>query len=222
MGAKKEEMTFLEEELAFYEAMGRAIAAWSRVEMALAGIAASSVRKPDRDAIGVGFFSIDVFRSKLQFTGNIISHKFETRRPKLFGDWTAVAKRLSGLSTKRNQIAHRPVAAYPSSKLGRRLALVPWLVPTNEKSYERDAPVSGDLCLRDLIQIETEFFAVRITLENFRYRMHGRKGPNPKSLEQPTHPLPSIRKIADHLHARLGYQRLSLREKRRLAETPAK
>jgi hypothetical protein len=219
MAAAKEEMTFDQEHLAFFEALGRSITAWADVEMALCGVAQATVRKPDRQAIAVGFLSVDVFRSKLQLAGNMVSHRHG--RHKIFDRWLELQKTLGDLAAKRNKMAHRPVVRFLNAEPGRRVALTTWLVNSAEPpAFARNKPISGELCLRDIIAIEFEFIAIRYALWNFATRLRRERVFFPAALEQPKNP-PEIRKIANHLHARLGHPRLSSRERRRLTETVA-
>jgi len=204
----------------FYEALGKSITAWAEVEVALCAVAQATVRKPDRPTVAVGFFSVDLFRSKLQLVGNMFSNKHG--RHKVFDRWLELRTKLEGLAAKRNKMAHQPVVRFPNAAPWRRIALTTWLFNSPERPASfRQKPISGELCLRDIISIEFEFIAIRYALWNFVAPLHRQRVPFPADLERPRDP-PEIREIANHLHARLGHQRLSSREKRRLTEAVAK
>lgn len=222
----KEELTFDEEHLLFYEAIGKAITAWSEVEIALCAVGLTVVKKSDEPAITVGFFAIESFRSKLQFISELVCLRYGTKK-RIFEDWLAMQTAVSGLSTKRNHLAHWPIIRFPKADQGRRIALTTWLVPNRHKPLEkpepafaRDKPISSELCLRNIISFEMEFVAIKFALWSFVARLRKQIAPVPANYAQPQSP-PEIRKLADHLHARLGHPRLSSREKRRLTETVA-
>jgi len=70
-------MTRDEEIVAFHYRLGVAITEWSNVEKGLSTIVVACFRHADlnREALGVGFFSLEGFRAKLEFSDGIVSKK---------------------------------------------------------------------------------------------------------------------------------------------------
>jgi hypothetical protein len=107
--------------IAFYFQLGAAITPWAEVESSLAHLISTCTAEQDRYMLLLGFFSIENFRSKLQFATSILGEKF--RNHPALRDWPGFAKKLEHCAAKRNQLAHRKVWEYPfSKKTGRRMS----------------------------------------------------------------------------------------------------
>lgn len=197
-------MNNLEEQIAFYHELGIAIATWASVEEALFNLVSKCVFPADRGMLSVGFFSIENFRSKLQFVESLLTMKFAGI--KAVNNWPALKERLGKASAKRNKLAHRRVRIYPVSKPGRMYALVPW--PTNtryrgKRVLGREIPPPDAICLRDIVSMRLEFTALEVSLWNLSFLLEGKKEPFPKSDEQSGNP-PTIRNLVHSLHAMLS------------------
>lgn len=104
-------MRFAQEEAIFYHELGKAIAQWSSVEFSLCR--ATAVCFMDRDIAKtvskfsdfyLGFFSIENFRSKLQFSDVIIRRGLHSTED--IAEWNNLHGRLESLSKVRNHLAH--------------------------------------------------------------------------------------------------------------------
>lgn len=171
-------MTPAEEHYIFYYELGLAITQWAQVEMALRDLLVNCVSAADRRTISIGFYSIENFRSKLQFCDNLITERLETS-PQL-ADWKKLRERLSKASSKRNKLAHRGIIVFPAASAGRRYALVEWLTeqltaksikPTRTPTTQ---PPQDALCLRDVVQFRFDFFSLLVNLANFAAKLAGR------------------------------------------------
>ena len=177
-----------EEILAFYSALGTAITQWAHVEFALSWIVTECLGTRASKVSAAAFFSIENVRSKLLYADTIVLGYVESRT--LRADWTDLKDRADKLSTKRNNLAHRWVLNVPNAKPGRRIMLL----QTRQTKKRSRAKYPGALCVRDIRQVQLEFSALMISLENFCARIAGRKEPFPKSREQPKNP-PTLAKI---------------------------
>lgn len=208
-------MSSSEEQVAFYFELGLAITHWANIERELSNLASLCVTLEDRNLLALGFFSIENFRSKAAFVDQVFNKKYDGS--KFLADWATLFERALTLSKSRNKLAHFNVMNFPQQKAGRRVSLQPWINPKPKTEKERLRPVPDALCLRDIVGIRFEFLALAISLSNFRDRVLGRKELFLKSSEQPMRP-PTIQKIKDQIHAMLGHQRISSRQKRKLQD----
>src|SRR5947208_2598049 len=105
-----------EEQVLFYYEIGMAISQWAHVEMALRDVVINCASGSGRRALSIGFYSIENFRSKLQFCDNLLAESFDTS-PELTS-WHGLRDRLTKASTKRNRLAHRSTITYLTGKPG--------------------------------------------------------------------------------------------------------
>jgi hypothetical protein len=196
-----------EEEFAFYFELGFAITRWAAVESALGIALAHSVEGKDAYTIYVSLFSIENFRSKLQFAESILLDKYK-ENPHI-KDWPSLRKRLESSGAKRNKLAHLQVGVYSNHKEGRRLALEPWPKSGVEKKRRRktgaEKPAENALCLLDIHRISIEFVACYCAVTNFSSRLRGEPEMHAKSLEQGWAPR-TIRSLNARMHEALGHR----------------
>lgn len=185
-------MTPAEEHYIFYYELGLAITQWAHVEMALRDVTVNCVSAIDRRTISIGFYSIENFRSKLQFCDKIITERFEASPH--FSDWRNLRERLTRASSKRNRLAHRGIIVFPAAHAGRRYALVQRLTeqftakskkPTRASSTN---PPQDALCLRDVVQFRLDFFSLLVDLANFAAKLAGRAPEFPPEFQGPKTP----------------------------------
>ncbi len=196
-------MNIAEETVAFKHELGCAIAQWGYVEGQLLRVALECVDIPDRQALAIGYHSVENFRSKLSMCDNLVKHRFG--KSPGFQRWRATRDRTDGLAKKRNTIAHGWHKLYIHNTVGRRWAIVS-LHHANGQLVHADGqkPPEGSLCLRDLAAIRLEFHALTTQICNSYEVLCGRRAPFPESDEQPATP-PSLRQIADQIRVELGF-----------------
>src|SRR5690349_7332522 len=121
-------MTSHEEEVAFYMQLGCALTQWAHVEDAIRAILAGAfIDDLNRRAVNVGFLSIDGFRAKMDFAEAVVDKMLVSRRPDQRKTWEKLVDRARRASFQRNKLAHWKVKKYPTSRVGRRYALEPWV-----------------------------------------------------------------------------------------------
>lgn len=177
-------MTLNQEEMAFYAQLGITFSQWARVEQRLFLVVARCVSNPDRPMLYAGLFSIQSFRSTLNFCDKLIRTKFSNNKSHL-DDWSTIRERLSTSSGHRNEIAHGLVIMYILGKPGRRIDMTTLGDDGKKPQPRKGGAPSYAICLRDLSQTYYEFLALERTLDNFSERLVGRGEPFPKSAEQP-------------------------------------
>jgi len=197
-----------EEHIAFYYELGFAITQWAHIEHHLCLIATACFERKDAKLVGLGFFSIENFRSKLQFIHRIFRQKFEGTNH--INDWLILHDRINTWSAKRNHLAHYTAHGYMMNRPGRRYALIPWISTGKQSRLTRRNPNLAivppeALFVRDIIAIRFEFFAITVSLRNFLCRLNGEPEIFPKSSEQPSCP-PTIHTIRDQIHVALGHR----------------
>ena len=196
-------MTPAEEYLAFYSELGLTLSQWANVEHSLSDLVVAAVGSREKKTVLVGFFSIENFRSKLQFANNLsMSACSETGH---LAKWQRLKTKAERLASRRNAVAHRTVVVFSSGVSGRRYALVEWLEFRQSISAEKPRvsstkPPSGSLCLRDLIQIRYDFFELTVALRNLADEMQGR---SPDFMATPKTP-PSVAEVRRLLHTIIG------------------
>lgn len=210
-------MTPAEESICFYYELGLAMTQWSHVENDLCTLALSFCHDGDRNAMALGFFSIENFRSKLAFTNAIVEKKLSEQSSAHAQEWDGLRKRVSDVSANRNRLAHRTVRIYPQNGEARRYALIPWIRMKPKTNKERNKPPPGSLFVRDINRIRLEFFALVCTLSNFRDRVHGRTVTFPKATEIPKDPMTNT-EIVNFVRVAFGNPKLSAKEKRKLVD----
>ena len=210
MTQDKVDMDLNEEEFAFGQAVMYAFASWANVEASMYLVASYCFPKSHRHILGMGFTGIEGFRSKKQFTDRAVTRKYVgTRHIK---DWEKLCDELGTQSEIRNKLAHNKTRVFPTNTEGRRWAICPWTMP---KGTNKTKPPPKSYCLIDIFKFSNEFYALHVRLNNFAARIARKKAPFLKVDERPLHP-PTIRQIANQIHARLGHPQLSSRERQRL------
>ncbi len=150
----------------FRATLGLALSHWAQVESLMCLICFSCFDSKHHPQIRTGFFSIENFRSKLAFMDSIV-------RPACYevgieDKWDLVRIRAESLSTKRNQLAHRPTYFFPTQVVGRRFALVeniPQKFVTKPRSGKAARHPPGSLCLKDIELIRHDFLDLSTELE---------------------------------------------------------
>jgi len=199
-------MTRTEEQVAFLMQLGASITQWAHVEDAVRRILSGAFHDDlNRKAVNVGFFSIDGFRAKMDFTEAVVARMLATRRPEQSETWTELVDRTRRASHQRNKLAHWRVMTYADYKAGRRYALEPWIVTKKEARQYKDRPKPGALCLRDVVKLRHEFFSLTCALHNFLHRIAGKTEQFPKSAEQPSSP-PTIAKLKRQILEGFSFQ----------------
>lgn len=210
-------MTPAAEQLAFYWAVGKAIAQWSFVEKNLRELVAVCVEDADREAVLTGYLSIENFRSKLQFVDRLFAAKFGKTTHK--ASWERLHTRLRSLSSRRNILAHSVATAYKEGAPGRRIGFQPWLLkaqvgtPTTRRKVTGKPPTDA-VCLRDVEQLRIDFLALSTSLANFHSEVFlGMPAPHPIAHELPIGP-PTIHKLEIQMREALGLPPKPSRTKR--------
>jgi len=175
-------LTEYEEYIGFYLEIGMAITAWAHIELALYWVTSTCFSKSNRPAAGLGFFSIDNFRSKLQFADNLVRAKYTSG--KHIKDWNELHGQLESLAKIRNKLAHYHVMSYSNGKPGRRRALLSRIDKPTRFKQATPKPPSSALCIRDIMHARMRFAAAAFALEFLFYRMMRRKTQLPASLAQ--------------------------------------
>lgn len=195
-------MTPAEEHFHFYYEMGLTITQWASVEMTLRDIVVNCASAPDRRIISIGYYSIENFRSKLQFCDNLLTERFESSPH--FSEWAKLYERLKRASTKRNKLAHRTVLVFPNAPAGRRYSLVDWLdgqFTAKSKKHSRlsDAnPPQGAIYLLDVMQFQIDFSSLFIDLANFSAKLAGHAPTYPPELQVPRKP-PTLKEMRSRI-----------------------
>jgi hypothetical protein len=176
-------MTPVEEQQAFYAAIGRAITQWANVEFALLKTFLSSVDSGDPNACAAGVYALESFRAKLEMTDKALSIRY--RDSDLLREWIkprGFKHRLNAQSRVRNWLAHFTVVVFAHGPSGRRYNLRPNIFnPTNPKLHQRIP--QGGYFLGDLLAIPKGFFHLTCGLENYAARLCGQPEPMPKTFE---------------------------------------
>jgi hypothetical protein len=173
-----------EEQLAFYEWVGRAITGWAHVEIGLAQVLIACFEGVDAQAAAIAFYSVENFRSKLRVVDNVVSAKLSGVLP--FKDWPELVKRAESAATGRNTIAHHWLLVDLTAKPGRRFGLQPFLSNKQAKRPQRRPP--GTLCLRDISLLQSRFAMLSNAFCNFAARLGGHPAPMPESSEEDAQP----------------------------------
>ena len=188
-------MSPADEQRCFYVEVGFSITQWAHVEDSLRHAMLACFPPNQHNALSLGFFSIENFRSKLEFVDKVVGRVLTGSEHS--APWKKLVDRARSASVNRNKLAHMKVTIYPDAGPGRRYALEPWIVKKEDIQRTRGLkPLPGALCLRDIVRTRHEFFALTISLVNFSSRLRGEPEPHPKSSEQASIPptLESIRR----------------------------
>jgi hypothetical protein len=198
-------MKINEELLIFKFKLGEAIAQWGHVELHVLKVALTCVDHADKQALAIGFHSIESFRQKLNLCDNLVKHRFG--KSKYFPRWKDdVRGRLDRASRKRNCIAHGWHKLYVNNAAGRRWAIIQIHHADGTLIHvEGEKPPSGAICLRDLVGIRDEFHDLTGRVANMHHLFLRGRAPFPES-HGPARGLPTIRQIANQTRAALGYR----------------
>jgi hypothetical protein len=208
-------MTPVEENVAFYYELGLAITQWSHIENDLCNLALSFLRAEDRNAMALGFFSIENFRSKLKYTDSIVNRKLSDGG--LLRDWKRLHDRISAASVRRNALAHWPMRIYTQDRPGSRYVLVPWIGKKPKSDKERSLAPAEAIAVQDINKCRLEFAALALSVTNFTARAHGHAQPIPDEMVRAMTPS-NLQQLASQLRKALGPGKLSTKEKRRLED----
>jgi hypothetical protein len=197
--SRKAVMTQGEEDVVFFFYIGRSIEAWATAENMLRSVMIACIPTGRDDitthSVNVAFNSIDSFRAKMDFTEAIVHRRF----PEVREDWKKLVTKTRSLSWQRNKIAHWRTALYDENMPGRRLMLVPWVIPKPKRRGNRPAPPPpGALALKDIWKLEYEFTVLAMRLENFAARLRGAPALHEESALQLPHP-PTTAKLRDQI-----------------------
>lgn len=186
--------------------LGSALTQWAHVEDSVRAILAGAFSDDlIRKAINVGFFSIDGFKAKMDFAEATVQRMLVTKRPDQCQAWIRLIDRARRASHQRNKLAHWRVMFYPSGRAGRRYALEPWVQTKKIIKKNKSSPKDGALCVRDIVKLRHEFFALTCALSNFLHRIAGKEEPYQKSAEQPSNP-PTIEKLRRQILEGFSFQ----------------
>ena len=200
-------MSPTEEQVAFYMQLGCALTQWAHVEDAIRRVLAGAFEDDlNRKAINVGFFSIDGFRAKMDFAEAVVERMLATRKPEQREPWTALVDRTRRASYQRNRLAHWRVMVYADGRAGRRYALESWIYTKDDLRRYKGRPKPGALCLRDVVKLRHEFFALTCALANFLARLGDKPAPFPESAERLENP-PTIAKLKRQIHEGFSFQK---------------
>lgn len=199
----KDAVSFEEEFVTFYHELGAAISIWANVEHAVLQVALSVIADDFHIALSKGYFSIENFRSKIEFIDKIMSDVLD--QSDTLPKWEALADRTRAASALRNKLAHRMVITSQESKAGRRLVLSPWIYETPKFKTAKPAPPPGSLGLRDVVKARFEFYSLSLALMNFSSLLRNNPAQYPASDEQPMH-LPTTLQRVRQIHAILAGQ----------------
>lgn len=209
-------MKINEELFSFKYELGNAIAHWGYVEYHVLQIALLCVSAADRQALAIGYHSVENFRSKVALCDNLVRHRFG--KSPHFAKWLTARKLIDVSAGNRNKIAHGWQKLYVHNVAGRRWAICP-IHHSNGQLLNLDGkkPPTGAVCLRELIKIRLEFHALTARLVNVRELFSRNRTIFPESHEQASSP-PTIRHIGAQIRAELGLPYLSSLEKRKLED----
>ena len=147
------------------------------IEAALLRIVTSCFKNDDADetdvthrALGVGFLSVEGFRSKMDFSEATVDRYLGQHHPGAREEWQGLVKRTWAASGHRNKIAHWAVNLYPAASPG------PQILDHAARLQEKEHQV----------QEEIAFF-----LEGSEERYVARPGQRG--------PVPSIANLRDHI-----------------------
>ena len=177
---------------------------WATVEISLWKIVGGGIQHPlNRRSLAVGFFSLEGARAKRTFAEATMS-RLLAGHP-LRTEWIKLIDRLRQAADKRNVLAHWQPKVYPQARPGRRLALEHPIQPKKKSTTKVPLPRPGAYCLRDIVKIRLELYALENALQNFLARLAGQKEPYPASAEQPENP-PQIGQLRRQMLALLVHR----------------
>lgn len=150
-----EPLNINEEQVCFYELIGRTITQWAHIEQALFSLAYNAFGPETRTSLGDAFASIENFRSKLAFTDRAVTGA--KHLDEYASDWAALRDEVQAASKLRNSLAHSRVVIFGNAPPGRRLAIIPNYSAPLDKRHNPNNPPPGSLCVRDIDLIRLRF-----------------------------------------------------------------
>lgn len=198
MTATKSKILLCEEENIFYIELARAIVEWANVEHCLSLLVHICVENNERETLDNGFYSIENFRSKLQFVSTLIKTKFKEHE--CLENWKNIEERVITLSAKRNKLVHFRFTVFQQNKEGKRYALIPFLM---EIDINKPPPQKNVLFLPDIIQIRYDFFQIWKDLIYYRDALLRIQVLLPESSLQSKKIPPSIHTLRDQIRKEL-------------------
>lgn len=210
-------VTSEQEIVIFHFRLGVAITQWANIEHQLRNVLYSVYedRWKNREALGIGLFSLEGFRAKLAFSNGVIKRKLAHSKPQHIPAWEELFLDAREYSQHRNSLAHWPMQRYWDASPGRRLCLVPWVIPKPSEGSKE--PPADALYTCEIFKFSNMFLALSRRLENFRFRICDEPEPHQESDIQVQNP-PPFATIARQTIEVLAPQPLSKKEKERLRD----
>lgn len=207
-----------EEIVVFHYRLGVAITQWADVEHQLRDImnVCFEAKLLNRESLAIGLFSLEGFRAKLNFVEGVVSRKLAGSQH--LAEWHQLVKRAREHSQLRNDLAHWGMGKYWHRRPGRRVMLVPWKFQKPKRQTKQPSPPKGSLFTVDIFKHGAMFYALAVSLGNFRARICKQQEPYPKSLERADNRPPSFETILRQMREGLSLQQQSSRERRRLED----
>jgi hypothetical protein len=195
-------MTWGEESVAFYYAIGSTIAQWSDVESGLAHIVARSLDSNASSAAIAGFYSIENFRSKLAFARRTFEISLPDNPNK--NEWLSLSAEAERLSTSRNVLAHGRVIVWMENTIGRRYVIMPRFAIAAKNAPSPNKPPNGSMALKDIHQIRLRCVMLSNKLINLYHKLGDAEPPFPAELTDGLK-LQSLPEIRRQMHFMLSY-----------------
>lgn len=201
----------------FHFRLGVAITQWANVEDQLRNVLYSVYedRWKNREALGIGLFSLEGFRAKLAFSNGVMRRKLAHSKPQHIPAWEELCVGAREYSQHRNSLAHWPMQRYWDASPGRRLCLVPWVIPKPPEGSKE--PPADALYTCEIFKFSNMFLALARRLENFRFRICDEPEPHQESDVQVQNP-PPFATIALQTIEVLAPRPQSKKEKERLRD----
>lgn len=195
-------MNLAEEEVVFYQQIGRALSQWAYVESQLERIVMQAVPISSQHAVGAAYGSIETFFGKIRFCNTLVLATYGDC-PHV-GRWERAHEAAQSLAKKRNSIAHGLKHVYVNATVGRRYALVDVRPTGGSKPHVYgEKPPSGALCLSDIAMIAEDFHAITTDLCNVHELLGGRREPFPDAGAR-TATRPTLRDLRNQVRRAVG------------------
>jgi hypothetical protein len=179
------QMNIDQERTIFRQELGHALNEWAEVESSVRYAALTVVNTDQqRNALSIGYVSIQGFASKLAFANWTIA-RFFVGSP-LAAEWEMLFKRADAACAKRNRLAHWTTREYLHAQAGRRVLLIPWRYnkPKPRKPGAQKPPPEGSLGVRAIVECRLEFTALSNAILNWAFRASGKQEPFTKAEEK--------------------------------------
>lgn len=130
---KRREMAMQDDEREIFEAMGRCLSSWNKIEERILSLleylhSHDGVMVPAE--LALGYWSIISFEARLKWAATVLEYRLQPQTgtySELRSDWKEIKNLLKSLSSKRAEVAHGTVVWFPSQNGGLRVLLVPAL-----------------------------------------------------------------------------------------------